>query len=270
MKNLFIQLNYKRNNVKMNLKSEIDLYRIPIKTLKNSKLSDFNGPLIHQLLIEMIDDSENMNNNKYTTENNININPKNKSKNKIMNIYTKDNKEILHQINNNKSNLYSFDNDIKMNKSFSDNNSNKNKERFKIINGINQLKIEKIIFKIKYDTKMGEDLAVIGSINELGNWQTNRALKMGWNSGNIWKTELYLNDNNIFDFEYKFILTCGGYVKKWEDGNNRKFNLLQIKGLIEACRGEGTIIHLKNIEGKNIDFNYNNNTLIVFCWWNVK
>ena len=237
----------------MNLKSEIDLYRIPIKTLKNSKLSDFNGPLIHQLLIEMIDDSENMNNNKYTTENNIN-----------------NNKEILHQINNNKSNLYSFDNDIKMNKSFSDNNSNKNKERFKIINGINQLKIEKIIFKIKYDTKMGEDLAVIGSINELGNWQTNRALKMGWNSGNIWKTELYLNDNNIFDFEYKFILTCGGYVKKWEDGNNRKFNLLQIKGLIEACRGEGTIIHLKNIEGKNIDFNYNNNTLIVFCWWNVK
>ena len=254
----------------MNLKSEIDLYRIPIKTLKNSKLSDFNGPLIHQLLIEMIDDSENMNNNKYTTENNININPKNKSKNKIMSFNTKENKEILHQINNNKSNLYSFDNDIKMNKSFSDNNSNKNKERFKIINGINQLKIEKIIFKIKYDTKMGEDLAVIGSINELGNWQTNRALKMGWNSGNIWKTELYLNDNNIFDFEYKFILTCGGYVKKWEDGNNRKFNLLQIKGLIEACRGEGTIIHLKNIEGKNIDFNYNNNTLIVFCWWNVK
>ena len=156
-----------------------------------------------------------------------------------------------------------------MNKSFSDNNPNKNKQILSYINGINQLKIEKIIFQIKYDTKMGEDLAHVGSINELGNWETNRALKMGWNTGNIWKVELYLKDNSI-DFEYKFILTCGGYVKKWEDGNNRKFNFSQIKGLIEACRGEGSIIHLKNIEGKNIDFNYNKNTLIVFCWWNIK
>ena len=259
-----------KNKGKINLNSELDLYKIPISVLKSTKLSDFNGKLIQQLLTEMMNDSENININniRYPYDNNYVNSPKLKSKSiKINNTNYSKSKERLKQKNGINS-LYLYDNEIKKNKSAY--YSNKTIKRINYINDKSQIKIEKINFQIKYDTRMGEDLAVIGSINELGNWEPYRALKMNWNDGNIWKTVLYLRDMDILDFEYKFIVTCGGYVKRWEDGNNRKMNLDQIKGLIEACPGEGTIIHLKNIEGKNIDFNYNDNTLNIVCWWNIK
>ena len=123
---------------------------------------------------------------------------------------------------------------------------------------------------MRYNTQMGEDLAVIGSINELGCWDQGRALNLGWNDGNIWKGTLFFNDKNINDFEYKFIFISKGQVKQWEEGNNRKFILSQIKGLIESCPNGGNIIHLKNISGQNIDYNYNDRILTIICEWNKK
>ena len=263
MKDELITSNKNKNNDKFNLNSDIDLYKISIKTLKDTKLSDFNGRLIRKLLTEMLDNSENIDisNIKYSNDN--------KPKNILIKSNYQNNKERLNQRYNNK-NIYSYETDYKMNKSSSYYNRYKNNSNINNINGFNLFKIEKIIFQIKYDTKLGEDLAVIGSINELGNWKPCNALKMGWNEGNIWKTELYINDNTILDFEYKFILTCGGSVKRWEEGYNRKFNFSEIKKLIEICPWEGTNIHLNNYQGKSLDFNYNDNTLTMICWWNIK
>ncbi len=78
------------------------------------------------------------------------------------------------------------------------------------------------------------------------------------------------NNSNIYDFEYKFIFIAHGCVRQWEKGNNRKFILSQIKGLIESCPGGGTIIHLKNISGQNIDYNYNDSTITIISEWNRK
>ena len=263
MKDELITSNKNKNNDKFNLNSDIDLYKISIKTLKDTKLSDFNGRLIRKLLTEMLDNSENIDisNIKYSNDN--------KPKNILIKSNYQNNKERLNQRYNNK-NIYSYETDYKMNKSSSYYNRYKNNNNINFINDFNLFKIEKIIFQIKYDTKLGEDLAVIGSINELGNWKSCNALKMGWNEGNIWKTELYINDNTILDFEYKFILTCGGSVKRWEEGYNRKFNFSEIKKLIEICPWEGTNIHLNNYQGKSMDFNYNDNTLTMICWWNIK
>ena len=258
-----IPLNNNKSNDKFNLNSDIDLYKIPIKTLKDTKLSDFNGKLIHQLLTEMLDNSENININNIKYEND------NKSKNIIIKNNYQNNRERFNQRNNNK-NIYSYETEYKMNKSSSFNTRYKNNNKLNYINDFKLFKIEKIIFQIKYDTKLGEDLAVIGSINELGNWKPYNALKMGWNEGNIWKTELFINDKTILDFEYKFILICGGSVKRWEEGYNRKFNFSEIKKLIEICPWEGTNIHLNNYQGKSMDFNYNDNALTVICWWNIK
>ena len=263
MKDELITSNKNKNNDKFNLNSDIDLYKISIKTLKDTKLSDFNGRLIRKLLTEMLDNSENIDisNIKYSNDN--------KPKNILIKSNYQNNKERLNQRYNNK-NIYSYETDYKMNKSSSYYNRYKNNNNINFINDFNLFKIEKIIFQIKYDTKLGEDLAVIGSINELGNWKSCNALKMGWNEGNIWKTELYINDNTILDFEYKFILTCGGSVKRWEEGYNRKFNFSEIKKLIEICPWEGTNIHLNNYQGKSLDFYYNDNTLTMICWWNIK
>ena len=243
MKDELILSNNNKYKRKIYLNSDIDLYKIPVKTLKQTKLSDFNGQLIYDLLTEMMED-------------NIIFSPKNKSRNIIINKSGQKNYF---------KNIYN-ENEI-------DNNTYPNSEimqKFVYINDIRQLKIEKINFQIKYDTKFGEDLAVIGSIKELGNWQIDRALKMGWNDNNIWKGTLYLDRKNILEFEYKFIVTSGNYVKRWEDGFNRKFDLFKLKALFDSYPGNYTRIHLNNIEGINIDYDIIDNTLTMICFWNIK
>ena len=59
MKDEFILNNNNKSKKKIDLNSDIDLYKIPIKTLKQSKLSDFNGQLIYNLLTEMLNDKRN-------------------------------------------------------------------------------------------------------------------------------------------------------------------------------------------------------------------
>ena len=249
MKDEFILNNNNKSKKKIDLNSDIDLYKIPIKTLKQSKLSDFNGQLIYNLLTEMLND------NSIST-------PKSKSRNIIIN-----NKNKLNQKNFFRS-IYTNNNDNE-----TDSNTYSNNEiiqRFEYINDIRQLKIEKINFQIKYDTKFGEDLAIIGSIKELGNWQIDKALKMGWNNLNIWKGTLYLDKNNILEFEYKFVVTSGNYVKRWEDGFNRKFDILKLKALFDSYPGNYTSIRLNDIEGINIDYNFIDNSLTMICFWNIK
>ena len=119
-------------------------------------------------------------------------------------------------------------------------------------------------------TEIGEELAVIGSINELGNWDQKKALKMKWKERYIWSGTLFFKNDQIKDFEYKFIYLSKGIIKIWEDGNNRKFSLSQIKGLIESIPKTGTIIHLENISNQNIDYNQNNYTLTIISEWNKK
>ena len=65
-----------------------------------------------------------------------------------------------------------------------------------------EIKIDKIIFEMKYQTQMGQELGVIGSFDQLGNWNQDKALKMKWNEGNIWMIEVPYNG---MDFEFKFI-----------------------------------------------------------------
>ena len=263
----------KKDKKKIVLNKDIDLYKISIKTIKESKLSDFKGELFNEILSEMLKSEEN---NAIIPKREINKNNQkilktlfNSKKNETIN----QDKNICKSRNNQKV--------ISFNKYYSD---NINFKRTKLTNnsyinkkpslkgkypGLKEFKIEKIIFQMRYNTQMGEDLAVIGSINELGCWDQGRPLRMNWNDGNIWKGILNFNDN-IMDFEYKFIFISRGYVKQWEDGNNRKFILSQIKGLIISWPGDENIIHLKNISGQNIDFNYNDNTLTIICEWNRK
>jgi hypothetical protein len=257
------------------LNKDIDLYKIPINVLKDSKLSNFKGNLIKEILEQMIKSEDknqvvakdiNKNNQKKIKNSNYKISNPMKSPDK--NIYKAKNVQKTYNSFNNNNNL----NNLKMSNSKLNRSAYlkvKPSSRSKYIS-VREFKIEKINFQMKYNTQMGEDLAVIGSINELGCWDQGRSLKMGWNDGNIWRASLYFGNKNINDFEYKFIFISRGCVRQWEDGSNRKFILSQIKGLIESCPGGGTLIHLKNISNQNIDFNYNDYTLTIICEWNKK
>ena len=273
--------NANNNNIiqdknKIILNKDIDLYKISIKTIKETKLSNFKGDLFNEILSEMV---------KSGGKNEIippkEITKKNPKKvkiinQKLMNISKSPNKKVYKL-----KNIKKLHNIIAKNKSYNSSNSSRtnklndsvhanNKILLKGKNSLKEFKIEKITFQMKYNTQMGEDLAVIGSINELGTWNQSQALKMGWNDGNIWKGTLLFSDSNVIDFEYKFIFISKGQVKQWENGNNRKFILSQIKGLIQSCPNGGNIIHLKNISGQNLDFNYNDNSLTIICEWNRK
>jgi hypothetical protein len=264
----------KKENKNILLNKDIDLYKISIKTIKESKISDFKGELFNEILNDLLKNESNNQNQLIQNKEIVKNSPKttkviiNKKKTKSPDKNPK-NKIIqkMHSFNNNiQGNSKTIKKAKLTNGSYM---NNKSMFKGKYIT-LREFKIEKIIFQMRYNTQMGEDLAVIGSINDLGCWDQGRALRMRWNEGNIWKGTLFFNDNQIVDFEYKFIFISKGYVKQWEDGNNRKFILSQIKGLIESCPGGGTIIHLKNISGLNIDFNYNDYSLTIICEWNRK
>lgn len=133
-----------------------------------------------------------------------------------------------------------------------------------------QLKIDYIIFQMKYNTLPGEDLGVIGSIEELGMWDQNKALKLGWTSGNVWKTKINYNFTRNNNFEFKFIFISNGRVKQWEDGSNRKINYEQLKELIEPNMKEGYLVTLKNINGNDLIYNHKDCSLTINCDWNKK
>ena len=266
----------KKENKKIMLNKDIDLYKISFNTIKETKISDFKGELFNEILNEVLKSEGNNQNqlvlNKQMNKNNqtikkIIINKKKTGSKSPDNNYKSLNVQKMHSYNKNISDNPNIIKKVKVANSSYVNNKSMLKGKYITLR---EFKIEKIIFQMRYNTQMGEDLGVIGSINDLGCWDQGRALRMTWNKGNIWRGAIVFNNNQIIDFEYKFIFISKGYVKQWEEGNNRKFILSQIKGLIESCPGGGTIIHLKNISGLNIDFNYNDYTLTIICEWNKK
>jgi len=150
------------------------------------------------------------------------VKPNNKSLNesdineKMMNISLNNN----HLIPKKPLNAYNLNsNNLNQSVSYSyfppDNNDNS-------LNDINDVQINKIIFSIRYNTIFGEEIGILGSIPILGNWNQNEIFHLNWNNGNIWTGEI--NIENLPDFEFKFILSSNGNLKKWENGDNNKVN----------------------------------------------
>ena len=182
-----------------------------------------------------------------------------------------------HILKNNVTKKLNFDKCINHNELFSDLSASAVITKFPVLR---EFKIKLIKFEIKFDTKLGESLAIIGSLNELGQWKHNRALKMDWNPGNVWKCCMYFNNyNNIIDFEYKFIILENGQIKFWEDGNNRKFIASLIIGLIEPHFNNNNIndndnefntIYISNVMNQTFIFDVNDCCLSIISNWNEK
>ena len=215
---------------------------------------------------------------KKTPNNNASVNKKKEDKKNVIN--NNINNKINNNINNNFFNQENYN--IYNNIDISDNNidyanqtlplpsTNKYRNNMGLQPIEKKLKIDKVIFQMKYNTLPGEDLGVIGSIEELGMWDQNKALKLSWSNGNIWKTKINFNFSRIKSFEFKFIFISNGRVKQWEDGSNRKVNFEHLREIIEPNIREGYLVEFKNIGGNNIIYNFNESSLIVVCDWNKK
>ena len=86
----------------------------------------------------------------------------------------------------------------------------------------NEIYISKIIFSIKYNTIFGEEVGILGSIPNLGNWNQTGIFYLKWNNGNIWTGEIPIETNPPMDFEFKFVISSNRNVKTWESGDNNK------------------------------------------------
>lgn len=80
--------------------------------------------------------------------------------------------------------------------------------------------------KIHYETKLGQYLAILGDIDELGSWKEVKII-LKWTEGHIWVTEKPLRLKHKF-FRYKYVLVQtkaadGSKTDEtiWEKGHNR-------------------------------------------------
>ena len=141
-------------------------------------------------------------------------------------------------------------------------------EKFSISNYLKKgIKIEKIKFQMTYQTQMGQELGVIGSFKELGEWNQDKALKMEWTNGNVWIKKIDYNEGN--DFEYKFIFIVNMRVERWEDGNNRNFNFNDIKSRLENEKNNSDIITI-HLNQQTYKFDSNDNLLTIIAECNKK
>lgn len=89
-----------------------------------------------------------------------------------------------------------------------------------------------IHFSISYYTQYGQQLRVVGSLPELGEWDAAKAQPMLWNQGGNWAFELITK--KLEPFDYKYLVTDDkGNVVRWEGGLNRKFRFAVNEGVFE-------------------------------------
>ena len=262
---------------KIILNKKEDLNKISFTDLKNAKIFDFSGDYFNFIY----DKALNIEKNPEEKESLMTFNDTEKeetksqgeSKNKKINVKKKKKTTKEKEDNNNPKNI--INNNINNNVYFNQENyniynNNIYESKPKSIMIKKEFKIKKIIFQMKYNTQPGEDLGVIGSISELGSWDQNRALRMNWNDGNIWKASINYDFSREKEFEFKYIFIENGRVKKWEDGNNRKLEFNQLKNLIEPNIKEEYIVEFKNNNGKDIIYDHKEGNLTIICNWNQK
>ena len=234
-----------------------DLLKLSPEKLKNAKYSDFSGKYFEQINDEVIKleskpkiqkiQKNNLNQQIIANENERNFQNQNKYKERsnAFENNIEDNKIntdiYVNNINNIKNRVHYNKNEDKeeyilqyksLGRPLSQNNNNicslRNIDNIPIVgynnyninNDEDNYPIKKIIFNIYYNTIFGQEIGISGSNEQLGNWDKNRILFLNWSEGNKWEGELDLDEDNLEDFEFKFVLCQNKNIIFWEPGEN--------------------------------------------------
>ena len=228
-----------------------DLLKIPFSKLSHAKFSNFSGKYFEQIYKDTIALIENecFNNNKIqiSSENNSEIN----NIQDISNSNLSDNNNLRYYFNNEEILNFNVTNINNIN-----NESNEDMNNNIFDKGYFPLK--KITFEMNYKTKFGEEIGILGNIDYLGNWNTNKVFKLKWTNGNLWVGSIYINEDNLIDFEFKFILLYHNKIIKWESGVNNIFSFNDINQ---------KLIQQKNGQYSKYSYKYLEDELILKCKW---
>ena len=79
----------------------------------------------------------------------------------------------------------------------------------------------KTLFRLRYDSRWGEELFLTGNSDELGNWDTDKAVPMEYVGPGIWSAMVEtVCTPSLQTTEYKYFIRENGQIR-WEDGPNR-------------------------------------------------
>eukprot|EP00913_Durusdinium_trenchii_P001704 g1576.t1 len=57
--------------------------------------------------------------------------------------------------------------------------------------------------KVHFETSFGQELYLVGSVDELGLWDCRRAVHMAWTAGNVWTAKVSIPaDRNVVEYKY--------------------------------------------------------------------
>jgi 4-alpha-glucanotransferase len=84
----------------------------------------------------------------------------------------------------------------------------------------NHLEIMKTQFRLRYDSRWGEELFLTGNTTELGLWNPNKAVKMEYEGPGIWSVSVETHGRASQQTEYKYFIRENNQIR-WEDGPNR-------------------------------------------------
>ena len=245
-----------------------DLLKISPEKLKNAQYSDFSGKYFSQINDEVI---------------------KSEKKQRIQkNENPKKNISINNNLNKNEDEEFKIDNskDINIKKEYLNENEsyipqNKDidypypqKNKIDVMRNINNqsivssyynknsqiFPIKKIIFQIIYNTIFGQEIAISGSNDKLGNWDKNNLLYLNWTKGNKWIGEIDINENDLEDFEFKFVLCYNKEIISWEPGENNNVYFTALFNEIKE-NSKGSYNKYQFIYDKN------NGEIILNCKW---
>ena len=74
----------------------------------------------------------------------------------------------------------------------------------------------KTLFRLRYDSRWGEELFLTGNSTELGHWNPDKAIRMEYVGPGIWSVKTDVTSS----IEYKYFIRENGQIR-WEDGPNR-------------------------------------------------
>ena len=206
----------------------------------------------------------NQNTNYIQTNNNFNTNNGNVVHDENKNDINTNN--TYNNISNNNNNDYNSNNNFsdisnnKYNNQTYDNSRKKHHKSKGFRNNNNDHKINKIKFEFKYDSNYGDNIGILGSTEQLGNWCQDKILFLNWNYGNIWSNSIDVDNYNLENFEFKFIISHDGTIY-WEKGYNY---LVDFEALIDEIK------YYKKGRFNKYEYIYKKDSseLILKCKWN--
>ena len=83
----------------------------------------------------------------------------------------------------------------------------------------------KIHFNLNYFTKWGQNIAIMGSIPELGNNDSSKALYMNFQWKEDWMLDIEVDSKVAFEFTYRYVLKDSNGLDMPESGNDRTLKI---------------------------------------------